>query len=317
MRGKLANWLHLAWNEAAPGFSRGLRRAETATHGASANAALALGPAVLAIAGCGSEAPAAPEVPLCDGTDALTLNVFAQGQPGRGVVGNGVRVENGFPSFAVDGQCRYFMSGGWSGAGSERQASDEGWRRGMVDSELRRTLEGLAGAADLESEDPCRPLVGAFDVPPVVLANTRSAVICAGPGRGSMVFQAIQERAPALWMRGQPMDQDLHVVAVEGLTPDGEQPLYDWPSALALRDYLQDQTALYVEPVGTSRRVAAADAGPLREIRERFLRDQQRISVGTVGGIQMTDGEISAAVFLRDALPYEDERGLWPPLPAE
>lgn len=272
---------------------------------------------LLTAAGCGSVAPAAPEVPLCDGSDDLTLNVFAQGQPGRGVIGNGVRVENGFPSFGVDGQCRYFMSGGWPGAGSEGQASDEGWRQGMVDSELRRTLESLAGAADLGSKDPCSPLVGVADVPPVVLANTRSAVACTGEGRTAMVYQAIQERAPALWMRGQPMDQDLHVVAVEGLSPDGEQPLYDWPSGLTLRDYLQDQTALYVEPVGMSRRVAAADAGPLREIRERFLSDQQRISAATAGGIQMTDGEISAAVFLRDALPYEDERGLWPPLPRE
>jgi hypothetical protein len=312
-----ASRLRIACDETQPRFSRGLHPAEAAPQGATSKAALALGLVVLVVGGCGSEAPAPPEVPLCDGSDGLTLTIFAQGQPARDPIGGGVRVENGFPSFAVDGQCSYYMSGGWYGAGSGRQARDEGWRRGMVDSELRRTLESLAGAADLESVNECSPIVGGFDVPAVVLANTRSAVVCTGRGRGSMVFEAIQARAAALWMRGQPLDQDLHIVAVEGGIVDGGQPVYDWPSRLALRDYLQDQNELFIEPVGRSRRVAAADARELRDIRERFLRDIGRTSAGSIGGIQMTDGEITAAVFLRDALPYEDARGLWPPLPTE
>jgi hypothetical protein len=142
-------------------------------------------------------------------------------------------------------------------------------------------------------------------------------LVCTGQGRGTAVFGAIQERAPALWMRAQPLDQDLHIVAVEGYSADGDPPVYDWPSELSLRDYLVDQNSLSTDLVGRSRRVAAADAGPLRDIREHFLRDSRARSGGFIGGLQMTDGEISAAVYLRDALPYEDERGLWPPLPEE
>jgi hypothetical protein len=95
--------------------------------------------------GCSSEAAT---VPLCDGSTNLTLRIFHGGQSSRGYLGSGVREENGHPSFAVDGQCRYFISGGWV---ADQQSRDLGWREGVVSNDLRRALEARAGAEDLEA----------------------------------------------------------------------------------------------------------------------------------------------------------------------
>lgn len=266
----------------------------------------------LALAGCGS---AEPEVPLCDGSDGLTLRIFADGES-NGVTGGTVRVENGYPSFAVDGQCRYFISGGWRG--TERQGRDEGWRQGTVDADLRRTLESVGGWKDMSGRDDCESYSTLPDAPTLVVANTHSALVCpGGQGRrvGSM-FEVINERASKLRMQAQALDQDLHVVAVQDYVADGEPfPRYDWPGEAPLRDYVLDHEVL--SDRGQSTCVDAADAGPLREIRERFLLAGRARYTGIIGGIQMSDGVTSAAVYLRDALPYEDERGLWPRLPEE
>lgn len=268
----------------------------------------------LALAGCGADAP---EVPLCDGSDGLTLRVFFDGES-NGVTGGTVRVENGFPSFAVDGQCRYFMSGGWRGAGSARQPNDEGWRQGTVDDDLRRMLENAAGWEDMSRRADCAAFSGASDASPLIVANTRSAAVCAGQlGRSlTSLLEALNERAAQLWAQGQALDQDLHVAAVKDYVADAEPlPRYTWPGVLPLRDYLLDNAALSAP--GRSKRVAAAEAGPLREIRERFVLASRRRYTGISGGMQMSDGETTAAVYLRDALPYEDELGMWPQLSGE
>jgi hypothetical protein len=123
------------------------------------------------------------------------------------------------------------------------------------------------------------------------------------------MFEAIEKNAQRLWELAQPMDHDLHIVAVEGYTADAEPlPRYAWPGPTSLRD---DS-----DSAGLRSRVAAADAGPFRAIREQFFRDTRARFTAITGGIQMTEGDLSAAVFMRDALPYEDERGLWP-LPGE
>lgn len=234
------------------------------------------------------------------------------------MTGGTVRVENGHPSLAVDGQCRYFMSAGWQGAGSERQSRDEGWRQGTVDDELRRLLERMVGWQDLDQPYDCEPYSSVADAPSLVIANHRSELVCPGAldQRLTLLLGAIRERAPQLWAQGRALDQDLHVVAVQDYVADGEPlPRYAWPEGLALRDFVLRDDALSAP--GQSKRVAAAQAGPLREIREQFLLANRSRSSGILGGMQMSDGEISAAVYLRDALPYEDERGLWPRLPRE
>jgi hypothetical protein len=69
---------------------------------------------------------------------------------------------------------------------------------------------------------------------------------------------------------------------------------------------------LIFEPIGRSKKVVAADAAPLRAIREEYLSDTRPGDLYAADGIPITDGVISATMFLRDALPYEDERGILP-----
>src|SRR5262245_20404170 len=64
--------------------------------------------------------PDAPELPLCTGSARLALRVFYAGG-GLAATGGTVRLENGYPSFAVDGQCRYFMSGGWQSSSGRNE----------------------------------------------------------------------------------------------------------------------------------------------------------------------------------------------------
>ena len=266
--------------------------------------------ALLTGAACNSDAGApVPAVPLCDGSERLTLRVFLAGQSGHEVLGSAVRIENGFPSFAVDGRCNYFMSGGWL---EDKQARDYGWRRGTVSDELRGVLEARAGADDLVSAYDCSgPL--AADASPAIVANSRSLVACPdGVGAMRAVMTAIRQRARDLWATGRSLEGDLRVTITQehGLEPPQRYP---WPRTLALVDYLEpDLNAFVAEPVGRSKRVAASDAAPLRAIREQYLLDTRPGILYVGAGIPITDGETSATMFLRDALPYEDDRGILP-----
>jgi hypothetical protein len=266
---------------------------------------------LLAGAGCSSAADApAGAVPLCDGSAKLTLRIFYAGQSGREEFGSAVRIENGLPSFSVDGQCQYFMSGGWV---EDKQARDYGWRQGSVSDDLRRSLEAKAGAEDLPTAYDCNgPSVP--DASPAIIANARSTVICPGDGGQAVgeIMTTIRQRARELWGTGRPLDGDLRITVRE---PSGLEPprRYRWPTGLALQDYFEsDSSALAFDPIGRSRKVAAADAAPLRAIREEYLSDTRPGVLYTADGIPITDGEISATMFMRDALPYEDERGILP-----
>ena len=270
---------------------------------------------LLAVASCSSDADApAAMVPLCDGSSAMTLRIFYAGQSGREVLGSAVRIENGFPSFVVDGKCNYFMAGGWL---EDQQARDYGWRQGTLSDDLRRTLEAKAGAEDLPSAYACSGS-GALDAPPAIVANARSSVICSSDANESVreIMSVIRQGARELWAAGQPLAGDLRVTIREASGAEPPQR-YPWPSGLALSDYFEpDSSSLYFEPEGRSKRVAAADAVPLHALREQYLRDT-RPGVLYIGeGIPITHGETSATMFMRDAVPYEDERGLLP-LPEE
>jgi hypothetical protein len=266
---------------------------------------------LLAGAGCSSEADdPPPAVPLCDGSTHMTLRVFYEGG-GQDYLGGAVRLENGHPSFVVDGQCQYFMSGGWL---EQRQSRDVGWRQGIVPDDLRRALEDSAGMEDLTSAFGCSG-AGGLDAPSVIVANTRSSVVCPGDGIGPVreAIAVIRQRARDLWAAGRPLDGDLHVNVreVTGLEPERRWP---WPSELVLRDYLEPDSLVSAleHPEGQRRRVAALDAIQLRVVREQYLRDTEAGISYQAAGIPVTDGELSAALFMRDALPHEDERGILP-----
>jgi len=224
--------------------------------------------------------------------------------------GSEVRRENGVPSFAVDGQCQYFVSGGWN---NQRQGSDQGWRQGTVDDELRRILESEVGAEDLTSVYECFPF-GAFDAGTMVVANARSSLVCGGAGEDLLaVFDRMRLRGRELWEQGQPLDGDLHITLVQ---VSGEPPRwYPWPSELAFDEYFGPAQQPSEQQPPRSQRVASADAAPLRALREQYLRDTRDTQPGLLyagGGLPVAAGDTLVTIYMRDAVPYEDEAGLLP-----
>jgi hypothetical protein len=70
---------------------------------------------------------------------------------------------------------------------------------------------------------------------------------------------------------------------------------------------------VYLDGGAHAGRVLAADATPLRELRERYLSDSRINPLRyDQAGIPVTDGTLIARVFMRDALPYENDEGLLP-----
>lgn len=299
---------------AAPSLLTGERcvRVAASTTAVAARTTAVLGFALLAM-GCGSEIPL---IPLCDGADALTLRIFSPPQPEREFLGGGVRIENGYPSFAVDGQCRYYISGGWRGEDS-RMGRDVGWRTGHLSDDLRRSLEEIAGSEDLAERYPTCVVDGTHDAVDIVVANSGSAVRCVQSGNAGVrdVFEFVNERAQRLRDGGEPVSGHLHVTAWGGLTRAERPEPYEWPPELVLADYFEADATVYAATSdGLSQRVSGSEAAPLRQLRERYLNDLQSRppSAYDAEGIPITDGNLVARLFMRDALPYEDENGVWP-----
>jgi hypothetical protein len=287
-------------------------------------AAVSVAAALSASAGCGSS-PQGPHPPmgvdasqpagvdasqpaLCDGSSQLVLRIFYEGQLARERLGSAVRVENGYPSFALDGHCQYYVSGGWTD--SERHGRDLAWHHGFLPDDVRNTLERDAALGDLPSFYDCASSGGGFDIPTPVIENARSSVACVG-GAGMKLLDFLgrmREIAAALWSAGQPMGEAMrvNVVPIGSTNPDR----YVWPGTLNLLEYFEQDIGYAEESAGKSKLVPAADAGPLRALREQYLRDQAGDPTSEAAGILVSDGMTEGTLYMRDALTYEDDRGL-------
>jgi hypothetical protein len=207
-------------------------------------------------------------------------------------------------SFALDGQCRYFISGGFQFDPPDPRS--EGWREGLLDDELARSLQRSIGGADLSGLDACEGYQTVPDGPSIFISNADFSVVCGNqPEAAQAVMDTISEHALALRTQGQPLAGDLYIEVVDGAEAGFA---VEWPGAIGLPE---------VEPqLGVSQRqvISAADAAPVRALRDRWLqRSARRVYWDT--GIPVRNGERLVRVFLRDALPYEDESGILP-LPA-
>jgi hypothetical protein len=92
---------------------------------------------------------------------------------------------------------------------------------------------------------------------------------------------------------------------------------YPWPLAQPLQPLLIPEDVAPAAYAGNASGVShliseAGGAAMLRSIREQWLVDRKATPGFYIGGLRMTDGNTTATVFLRDALPYEDEHGLLP-----
>jgi hypothetical protein len=250
-------------------------------------------------------APAEPQrQTLCDGTAELKLRLFYPAQNGREFPGAIVITENGYPAFGVDGTCHYVMSPGWDTTTSA-DGKNVPWREGQFDADTQRAFEEALPLADLSTLQDCKSSAGLFDAAPQVVTTASSHAACLVPGpRFAAAWDVFQSRVDALWMNAEAMKGGLWISAVQ--VPDTVNGLmYDWPLPEPLTSYLVTGTAS-----GAAHRITDADqVEKLRALRLKFLEDAKMMARHYQAAL-VSDGTRRAQLYMRDALPYEDEHGL-------
>lgn len=249
--------------------------------------------------------------PLCDGVQHLRIAVAYVGG-GPPPPGSTVRSENGYSLFAVDGTCSYFIAGGWTDAPS---GTDFPVRTGKLSDADARVLEDALPLGDNGAlGGGCAPAV-IPDAPDRVIRTETAPDPCgqlplssAARMRFDAAWMTVGTIGGRLWEDGTPMDGALHVSAVP--TSAASRPtVYAWPIALPLSGFVINSSDWYKS--GVSRLVDdPAAARQLRALRDQYLSDQAELPGGFGGDMQATDQSITAVVYMRDAIPYEDARGL-------
>jgi hypothetical protein len=272
---------------------------------------------VLAVSGCGNTASTshdrtdtAPAVHVCDGAQALRLRFFKPGVPSKELRGSGVRVENGYPSFAVDGKCSYWMNAGWFNGEMYVDSRDLGWRSGQVDADLEAELDTLP-LGHLDTLADCMTN-SVFDSAPWVISDESSGAGCVASGpRHLAAIQMVSSRAVDLWARATPLSGGLWLSAV--VANEATSKAYAWPVQEPLASFVIPDDPSGSGLVGVSRLVEdAAVAAQLRALKAQYIEDRKAAPGLFLDGQKMSDGVTDAIVYMRDQLPYEDEHGLLP-----
>ncbi len=265
---------------------------------------------------CGNaQAPVANVASICDGNSGIRLRFFTRTDNTVELRGAAVRVENGYPSFVLDGNCSYWM-GSWDG--SDLLARDRGWRTGQFKPELERTLRGVINLDALSSLADCTPPASAFDLPTRSISSATSRADCIGSGPSfDRAWQVILSNAQTLWSEGTPLTGNIHASAVVAGAMAPGSTEYDWPledkplSSFVLPDTEESPTSPVFRD-GVSTLFQNSDADVLRNLREKYLEERAEAPGLFLDGLLSNDGKTKAFVYMRDAMPYEDEMGLLP-----
>lgn len=249
-----------------------------------------------------------PPSRLCDGKQELKLFVLIL--PQDGYRGSMVRIENGYPSLAIDGTCSYWMNP-WH---ADPSARDRPWRTGTLSAEEQLIFEEALPLDHLERLQDCVIPAGTFDAPTRAIYSRTSSTGCAGVGSlFDAAWDLVASRAEGLWAAGVPMQGAVHVSAVEsGILPGIREP-YLWPLERPLAELLLDETdeaTTEAFQLGVSTLIPQPDADLLRALNAQYLAEREETPGLFADGMQADDGTTIAVVYLRDALPYEDESGL-------
>lgn len=262
--------------------------------------------AFLVQAGCGgTDEP----TPLCDPSDpsARRVALEARVSPERLGRGQAVLFDHGGSFLFVDDQCRYW-------ANNPSQVWDE-TRSGRLEVEdatrLGRDLHFQAwhdlGATWTD------PRGGVFDAPVLIFDDGTDAVVCVDfcdvPDVPAEV-KAMRDELPIviqeLWDRGRAIVSSVRAVAVPA-EPGPGVPFVEWPLARPIADFLRTDAVGFGE--GTLEDdVASAQA--LEDLKTSFLRGDHGAFVWDA--LPVTSGGAYYLLYVRDALPFEDERGLVP-----
>jgi hypothetical protein len=275
------------------------RRART--RGTSLLAAAVL--LVVSSSGCDDGPP--PQ--LCDGSNGLRLHAYSAPAIGRTAAGSAVEIENGSYTLVVDEGCRYYVTAPPVDGVNARFGE---LRTGILDPAVAQQLAAALPRGQLASLGDCGG-VPLSDSSPLVVADLTSHAACAGTfgTRFRGAWGAVVQVWPGLWDRGEAMTGAVRVAA----SPAAGGPtdvVYPWPLEQPLAPFVLGESDL--NRAGVSRLVPTpADAAAMRDLRARH--DRGELGWNPPGsGIFTSDGETGAFVYLRDALPHENENGLLP-----
>jgi len=247
---------------------------------------------------------------LCDGTHELKLRVYNAPENARELPGSVVRIENGLPSFAVDGECNYYISGGWSEDANSRNLP---WKQGKLDVSMVDQIERSFPLAELSRLQECSPDSIVFDAARKMIESKSGAAECRiGGPRFNAAWSVIADRALELWTSGMPLTGGIWLSAY---TSEDDLPAYDWPLSEPLKIFIIPVDVPEGEYKGFSSGVAHLVSDPdavnkLRAVRERYLMDSKDRPGEYFDTPKVTDGKVSVRLYMRDAIPYEDSKGL-------
>ena len=285
---------------------------------------LALGSIVTSCVSCSTDEGATPSQPdggnegplcvrssepLCDGISELRLRVFQAPPLARERRGSVVRIENGYPSFAIDGNCSYWMGGGWFSQPGEPRDLD--WRVGQLDEALQNAIQETIPLGCVPQLNDCAAWTTVFDASARIIADKHSALACVEGGpRFDSAWNLIVQRAVDLWQSATPIAEGVHISAIR-VDEGDDSKTYMWPLSAPLAAFQLSDGLEYA--VGASTLVTdVVEADALRALRREYLRDRAATPGLFFEGQKMSDGATTLLVYFRDALPYEDERGIWP-----
>ncbi|MCG5053207.1 MAG: hypothetical protein KA712_09640 [Myxococcales bacterium] len=239
---------------------------------------------------------------------------FSQGvELARLAAGSQVVSENGHEFIFIDGKCRYWVASR------------------SVHGPLGETRTGVLSPPEVQSieirlklntwsalEGVHKPEVQVNDASPLRLAVNGLSVLCtdscsSGQPQVVAIFKEARVLLKELFDKGTALDGPVRiaVVPLDGTFVSWNSGPAPWPLSKPLESFVSPSEAL---PRGKGHLVEGADAQALRR-----LRDMQRAEtfaplkdVGSSIPIGSNSSSVLHALYLRDALPIEDEMGLVP-----
>lgn len=253
--------------------------------------------------------------PSLEGTRSLAFGYSQGGGLDRHEIGSQVVSENGFEFIFINEACRYWVaSRGLHGPLGET-------RSGTLNADELKAIDGALNIAGWKALVGVHsPTVRVFDGSPLRLSIPGHTIVCADSCFGDQpvkeIFIEVRKLLVDLFSKGKPLDGPVRiaVVPLDGSIVSWNAGPVAWPLSKPLSEFVSPYEAL---PPGKGHLIIGEEANVLRKLRgmqrmEAFapLKD---VASSIPIGVSRTDS--LHALYLRDAMPIEDEAGLVPVLP--
>ncbi|MBS2024068.1 MAG: hypothetical protein JST92_16825 [Deltaproteobacteria bacterium] len=217
--------------------------------------------------------------------------------------------DNGSTFLYLDGACHYWVQGGvaWDGVRT-------GTLTGSEQDDLKASIQWSSWAGAYGNRWPAVDTVD--DAADLYFTKQGSFVVSSvcdrtsAPATLKVLCSAWTSQVSALWQRGVPLEAEVWTVLVRmdsGTYPS--IPHASWPLSVPLATLSINVDAASNLGYGEGVHFLGSDAKALRSLRTMYQDGNYRTQ-GVLG--LPVDGEKDAVdlLFLRDALPFEDSRGL-------